>query len=145
MRILWPWKTVQHYNISQITSTISHTPEPGTQTMALKFVYLPTNYNVKRISASKNNLSSLMTGLWGSSRRNKRTGNPLRLNNMASVSVLQIFCQMLSVCMCVRCWADMCWQSGSLHQSPASLSDRRLTDWWGACSKVENESRGEGI
>lgn len=40
-------------------------------------------------------------------------------------------CCMLSVCMCVCWWIDMCWQAGSLHQNPASLSDRRLTEWWG--------------
>lgn len=38
---------------------------------------------------------------------------------------------LLSVCMCVSQWIDMCWQPGSLHQSPASPSDRRPTDWWG--------------
>lgn len=48
----------------------------------------------------------------------------------------------------------MCWQSGSLHQNPASLSDRRLTERWGeeqqsgkweARSKKKKKRRGGGV
>lgn len=45
-------------------------------------------------------------------------------------SVSPALCCMLSVCMRMW-WIDMRWQSGSLSQNPASLSDCRPTDWWG--------------
>lgn len=55
-----------------------------------------------------------------------------------SSSVSPALCCMLSGWMCVCWWIDMCWQPGSLHQNIASLSDRRLTEWW-----VEEQQSGK--